>query len=225
MKTLRLISKSILFAFIIIGQTATFALSQDFQVEVVVDHLNVRPEAPKFTLRTLFTFKYQISPPSAILGKHQILDVHEVKSVGDNAEWLRISTTTSGGVQIQGWVYAGRSGDWVNVRRMAKSGSFHMPPKSTIYKNASVFDLIIPAAYANDKETVKSSGDNEGTKADKMYVLLVIIFNVSILLAAMFVAKKINQNTIFIMFTGVCTLLIEGVVTETGFWGWIGNLF
>jgi hypothetical protein len=225
MENLRPISKYILFVFIFVGQTAGFALSQDFQVEVVVDQLNVRPEAPKFTLKTLFTFEYQISPPTAVVGKHQILDVHEVKSVGRNAEWLRISATTSDGVQIRGWVYAGRSGKWVNVRRMDKTGSLRLPPKSRIYEKESAFDLIIPAAYANDKETVKSSGDVEGTKADKLYVFLVIIFNVSILLAAMYVAKKIVQKTVFIMFVGVCTLLIEGVVTEAGFWGWIGNLF
>lgn len=225
MERLRLIFKFILFAFIITGQPAGIALAQDFQVEVVVDQLNVRPEPPKFTLKTLFTFKYQISPPIAILRKHQILNVHEVISVGDNAEWLKIYTTTSDGVQIQGWVYAGRKGDWVNVRRTVKSGSFHIPLKSKIYKNTSVLNFLIPSAYANNKEVVKSSGEIEGTKADKLYVLLVIIFNVSLLLVSMFIAKKIVQNTIFIMFTGVCTLLIEGVVTETGFWGWMANFF
>lgn len=225
MKMFRMISKSILFSFIIIGQPAVLVFAQDFRVEVVVDQLYVRPEPPKFTLKTLFTFKYQISPPSAIVKKHQILDVHEVKSVGNNAEWLRISASTSDGVKIQGWVYAGRTGSWVNVRRMDSSRSFHTPPESKIYKKASILDLLIPVLYANDKEIVKSSGDIEGTNADKLYVLFVIIFNVAVFLASMFVAKKIKQETIFIVFTGLCTLLIEGVITEVGFWGWIGNFF
>ena len=56
-------------------------------------------------------------------------------------------------------------------------------------------------------------------------MLFVIIFNVTVFLASMFVSKKINQSTIFIIFTGLCTLLIEGVVTEAGFWGWMGNFF
>ena len=107
METLRLISKSILFTFLIIGQPAGLVLAQDFRVEVIVDQLNVRPEPPKFTLKTLVTFKYQVPPPSAIVRSHQILDVHEMKSVGNNAEWLRISVTTSDGVQIQKWVMQG----------------------------------------------------------------------------------------------------------------------
>jgi hypothetical protein len=27
-----------------------------------------------------------------------------------------------------------------------------------------------------------------------------------------------------VMFTGVCTLLIEGVVTEAGLWGWLEGI-
>ncbi|MFC1859870.1 hypothetical protein ACFL9U_17845 [Thermodesulfobacteriota bacterium] len=224
MEMLRLISKLILFTFIIIGQPAGLVSAQDFRVEVVVDQLNVRPEPPKFTLKTLITFKYQVPPPSAVVRNHQILDVHEVKSVGNNAEWLRISVTTAEGVQIQGWVYAGRSGNWVNVRRMDNRQSFHIPKKNKTNKTESFLDSIIPVAYADDKEMAKSSGDIEGTEAASLYVLLVIIFNVALFLAAMFVAKKIYQDIKFIIFTGVSTLLIEGVVTEAGFWGWMENI-
>jgi hypothetical protein len=46
MEILRIISKFILFTFIIIGQPTGIVLAQDFRVEVVVDQLNVRPEPP-----------------------------------------------------------------------------------------------------------------------------------------------------------------------------------
>jgi hypothetical protein len=153
------------------------------------------------------------------------MDVHEVKNVGKNAEWLKISFKTSDEVRIQGWVYAGRTGNWVNVRRMDNSHSFHMPNQSNVYKSASVLDLIIANAYAEDKKINKSTED-EGRKAPPLYVLFVIIFNVVVLLAAMIAAKKfISPDIKIIIFTGVSTLLIEGVVTEAGFWGWMENFF
>ena len=36
--------------------------NQTFQVQVIADQLNVRPEPPKFSISTLYTFKYTVQP-------------------------------------------------------------------------------------------------------------------------------------------------------------------
>ena len=193
---------------------------QGFQVRVIVDQLNVRPAPPKFTLATIFTFKYQVSPPTHQVRSGAILSVHAIQSVGNGAEWLNISFTTADGVNVFGWVYAGRAGSWVNVERMNdQHGLINKRPIQNIF--ISFLNFIVPQAHASSEV---SQNELEGTEAPAPYVLLVILFNVILFLGAMFIAKKIYNDGKFLMFTGVCTLLIEGVVTEAGLWSWLQNI-
>lgn len=197
------------------------AQAQEFQVRVIVDQLNVRPAPPKFTLSTVFTFNYQVSPATHQVKNKSILNVHEVKSIGNEAEWLNVSFTTADGVNVYGWVYAGRHNAWVNVELINdQNGSIHNIKNENIF--ISILNLVVPKAHAS---TAIPLNEEEGTKADAPYVFLVLIFNVALFLGAMFFGKKIHNDSVFLIFTGVSTLLIEGVVTETGFWGFLKTFF
>jgi len=205
-----------------IGLPASNALAQQFQVQVIVDQLDVRPEPPRFALSTFLNFKYQVSAPVRVLNKDSILLVHRVKKIGNDAEWLNITYTAEDGKAIEGWVYAGRSGNWVNVRRIDGHGSY-LPSDSTFALTA-LLDLLVVPAHAAGTDTADAVSDIQGIQASPLYVLLVIAFNLALFLGSMFLGKKIVNNTKFVMFTGVCTLLIEGVVTEAGLWGWLEGI-
>jgi hypothetical protein len=197
--------------------------SQTFQVQVIADQLNVRPEPPKFSISTLFTLKYTVQPSLYQLKKDSILVVHETMSVGDKAEWLKITYKAPDGKTVSGWVYAGREGSWVNVKRIQTQtglGSHYSEPVSKF----SLLGIFITDAHASNTDASVAQNEAAGTRAAAPYVLLVILFNLVLFLSAMFVAKKIINDSRFIMFTGVCTLLIEGVVTETGLWGWLHSI-
>jgi hypothetical protein len=205
-----------------IGLPASNALAQQFQVQVIVEQLNVRPEPPRFALSTLINFKYQVPAPVQALGKGSILRVHEVRKVGKAAEWLNITYTTADGKAARGWVYAGRVGHWVNVRRIDGHGSSH--PADSTFALFDLLDFLVVPAHAAGTDTAGEGSDIQGIQANPLYVLFVIAFNLALFLGSMFIGKKIVNNTRFVMFTGVCTLLIEGVVTEAGLWGWLEGI-
>ncbi|MFX0199643.1 MAG: hypothetical protein ACFFCW_26265 [Candidatus Hodarchaeota archaeon] len=208
------------------ASVADVCVAQPFQVEVTADNLNVRPVPPKFTLKTILTFKYQLDPPIAVVPKGTRLNVLQSKIVGDGAEWLEVNFTQEG-LKVQGWVYAGRQGHWQYVRRIAKEESqIKHFQQDYPRKKWSLLALLASSAWANTTNIPAVAPDEEeGTPARKLLVIAAVLVNVIIFLGAMFVAKKIHDDVKFLVFAGISTLLIEGIVTEAGFWGWVGNLF
>jgi len=199
---------------------------ESFQVEVTADSLNVRPVPPKFTLKTIITFKYQLDPPIAVIPKGTRLNVLESKIVGDGAEWLKVNFTHEG-LRVQGWVYAGRQGNWQYVSKITngESQTRHFQ-QSYPREELSMLTHLFSSAWASPTNIPAVAPDEkEGTSANSLLVIATVLVNLILFLGAMLFAKKIQDNLKFIIFVGVCTLLIEGVVTEAGFWGWIGNLF
>lgn len=110
----------------------------------------------------------------------------------------------------------------MNVRRIDGHDSSH--PADSTFALIDLLDFLVVPAHAAGTDTAGEGSDMQGIQANPLYVLFVIAFNPALIPGSMFIGKKIVNNTRFVMFTGVCTLLIEGVVTEAGLWGWLEGI-
>ncbi len=188
-------------------------------LEVTVKSLDVRDAPPWPSWKTVFTFRYSINPPIATLKNGFRITGQEVRYIGRDQRWIKISYSDNGSVK-HGWIFTGQKPNIVNVKVVEEPSS-----RTTAIKNEYIsldkklpFSLLFSSARADEITT--SSGEEAKEPDMKAKSIEGVLFQViyAILFIASFVLfYKLTKDKYLTIFGSASILLIFGFISEAAF--------
>jgi len=206
--------------------TSSFSFAEPIKVpaklEVIVESLNVRDSPPWFSWKTMFTFKYAVNPPIAILKKGVVVQAGEVTIIGQGQRWVKILYENSGAV-LEGWIYTGQNSNIVNIKVVENEIS-HIKEitetkkalKNEFLRPSIPMSFVFSSAHASDP--VKVSGDQSiepSYSAPTIEVLLFQLIYVFVFVIAFGFFYKMTNDKWLTTFGSVAVLLIFGFVSQS----------
>lgn len=207
-------------------------ISVSSTLEVSVKSLNVRDTPPWFSWKTLFTFKYVVNPPIAILKKGAQVKVKETVLIGNDQRWVRIIYDDRG-TSIDGWIYVGQYPKIVNVKKIDKVSEFiHKDDITTKFEIKAVnnhmtfpFSILFSSAFAAEEVQLKNDQQVEPTnQAPTIQVLVFQLIYVAVFILSFWIFYKMTNDKWLTSFGASAVLLIFGFLSQSSFIA-LANIF
>lgn len=199
-------------------------VSAETNAEIINKNVNLRDQYPKFSLKTLFKFRFDYGAILGVVEAGTRVNVIRRKIVVKKYEWFEIQYTTENG-EKRGWIYGGPVNNRLYIR-LDDGVEESIPVAKLIDRGMSKNLLSLATLYFEVASAEGAVTANEPEiRTNPFKTLLLSLCYIIIFIASQVIIKKwvFPQSNFYSFLSSLSILLILGFISDNQFSEIIGS--